>query len=339
MQIMLSKIFILVATTVSLGVSEPNPLREIVSAGQPRQIFQFGNLVEIESLTVRANGDLLVTTPSPSAEIWQLDPTAFNGSARHVASLNSSSALGILEIGEDVFAVTNGKVVSGPKGVAGSFSLQILKVAGAQNYNATIISHITVPEAGFLNKLASLQPHSDTILASDSNKGVVYAINTTSGSVQIVLQDAETMSPDTTVFPVGINGIQRVGSYLYYVNSSKGLLNRVRLRHNGTAAGPYETIANFSSTLSLPDDFAILPNGEAFIAGSNQIAHVRPNGLFTILAGGVNDRILAGATSARFGRGTASRTLYITSSGHISSPANITFVEPGKVMEIEINEH
>ncbi|KAJ3496565.1 hypothetical protein NLG97_g2571 [Lecanicillium saksenae] len=320
-----------------LATDQPNESRWQVKSGEPQTVFQFGDLIEIENAVVRNNGKLLITTPSPSAQLWQLDPRAVNGSAKLVTTFDSPSALAVLEIRPDVFAVTTGKVVAGPSGVTGSFSLHVLKISGCGD--AQMLNSIPVPDAKFLNKLAYLQPGSDVVLASDSQHARVYAINTASGEVEIILEDEETMGADANVFPVGINGLQRLGAYLYFVNSSKGLLNRVSLLPNGTAAGPYQRVANFSETVKLPDDFAILPSGEAFIAGSNQILHVQLDGSFETIIGDKTSKLIAGATSARIHSSTYNDVLYVTTSGHLSSPATEHYIEPGKVVSFSLDEY
>lgn len=151
-----------------------------------------------------------------------------------------------------------------------------------------------------------------------------------------MLQDAETMNA-TSSFPIGVNGLQTIDSTLYYINSAKALLSRVDINPDGTAAGPYEIVANISSSLLLPDDFAILPSGEAFIAGSNEILYVQPDGNFSVIAGGEQELQLAGATSAIFGIGKQKHTLYVSSSGHDSKPGNSTDITSGKIVVIKIS--
>lgn len=306
----------------------------MISTSTAEEIFQFGQLVEIENSFIQPNGKLLFTTPSPSAQLWQVDPSQGNITAKLVSSFDSPSALAVHSISDSRYAVTTGQVVAGPSGVVGSFSLHVLDVSDCGQ--ASLVKTIPVADAKFLNKMVPLHPGSDVMLVGDSQKSRIYAVDTASGDVQVVLQDDATMGSNASVFPVGINGLQRVGPFLYYVNSSKGTLNRVMLGPDGQAVGDFEVVADFSDTVKLPDDFAVLPNGEAFIAGSNQILQVSPDGSYQSIAGGINDKTFAGATSARLDQAGDSLSLYITTSGHISSPSTVKFVEPGKILKVDL---
>lgn len=305
-----------------------------VTAEPLSPIFQFRNAVEIEDLVVRPNGKILFTTPSPAAEIWQINPSQANGTAEIIAHFNRTSALGITEVDVDVFAVSTGNIGPGFTGVVGSFAVHLLDFTRGP---VEISRSIAVPDARFLNKLTMLDSPWPTLLASDSQRGLVYGIHLPSGSARPLLQDNATMNA-TPDFPNGINGIQHVGRYLYYTNSSKGLLCRVGLHPSATTAGPFEIVANVSNAVPLPDGFTVLPDGRAFVAGSNQILYVRPDGTYNVFEGGVNDKELAGATSAQFGVGPNASTLFLTTSGHISKPATIAFTEPGKIMSVEVHE-
>ncbi|KAJ5812282.1 hypothetical protein N7474_008583 [Penicillium riverlandense] len=304
-----------------------------VTAGPPSPIFQFGSAVEIEDLVVRPNGKILFTTPSPAAEVWQINPFQANGSAEIIAQFNRTSALGITQVDIDVFAVSTGNIGPGFSGVVGSFAIHLLDFTHGR---VAIGQSIDVPDAKFLNKLTMLDSPSPILLASDSQRGLVYGIHLASGSAQPLLQDHATMNA-TPSFPNGINGIQRVGRFIYYTNSSKGLFCRVGLHPNGTTAGPFEIVANVSNAVPLPDGFTVLPDDRAFVAGSNQVLYIRADGRYNVFDGGVNRKELAGVTSAQFGVDSNATTLFLTTSGHISEPATISFNEPGKVISVDVH--
>lgn len=302
-----------------------------ISAGKISTNFQFGNSVEIEDLVVRPNGNILFTTPSPSAEVWQINPAKSNGSAERVAALHSTSALGIAQVDTSVYAVSAGNLSSGMSGVMGSFAIHLLDLSKGR---AEITREIPVPEAKFLSKLSMLNTSEPTLLASDSQRGRVHAIDLKSGKTRTLLQDAATMN-STSSFPNGVNGIQHVGNHIYYTNSAKGLFCRTGISSTGSPSGKFETVANITTAVPFPDNFAIRPDGHAFISGSNQVLHVAPDGEFNVIAGGAKGTQLAGVTSAKFGAGQSSRTLFVTSSGHISMPG-ASYVEPGKIVSFEV---
>ena len=320
------------AACVCLACTRPDH-RSDIATGPLSRVFQFGNAVEIEDLAVRPNGHILFTTPSPTAEVWQINPAQTNGSAELIARFNKTSALGITPVDTDIFAVSTGNLGHEFSGVVGTFAVHLLDFSRGI---AQVSRSIEVPNAKFLNKLTMLTGDSPTLLASDSQRGLVYVIDLATGLARPLLQDTPTMGA-TPKFPNGINGIMRVGKYLYYTNSSKGLFCRVALPPNGHVASSFEVVADISNAVHLPDGFTVLPDGGAFVVGSNQILYIRPDGTYKVIAGGANDTELAGVTSARIGVGQNTNTLFLTSSGHISKPANISFVEPGKVASVEVH--
>lgn len=324
-----------VSTLTETTAAFPSASRSRVTAKSISTVFQFGYDAEIENLAVRPNGNILFTEPSPGANVWEIDPSIVNGSAILRKDFpDVTTALGVSSIGPDVFAVTTGDVGSGFAGDVGTFAVHILRYTSNNTVQTT--GPIRIPEGKLVNKITPLDPPSDVILVSDPESYHVLSVNLRTGAIKTVLHDAETMNA-TTSFPIGVNGIRTVGKYLYYINTAKALLARVALNRDGSAAGPYEIVANISRTLLEPDDFTVLPSGDAFIAGSNEIVHVQPDGKFSVLAGGEHQLQLAGATSALFGVGPKSNILYVTTTGHGSAPGNTTFVEPGKVVAIEIN--
>lgn len=318
--------------TYSLTVNARSATSDI-AAGHLTPIFQFGQSVEIENLAVRPNGNILFTTPSPSAEVWQINPSQNNGSAERVAIFDKTSALGITQVDPTVYAVSVGNLSSTMSGVVGSFAIHLLDFARG---SVQVTKTIEVPDAKFLNKLAMLDRSSRILLATDSQRGLVYAIDLNSGVTKILLQDSATMNATASFFN-GVNGIQRVKDFVYYTNSAKGLLCRVHVSADGVSSGRFETVANITSSLPHPDDFAILPDGRAFIVGSNEVLYVDARGRYKVIEGGVNNKELAGVTSAQLGVGQNTTTLFLTTSGHISKPASFSFTEPGRILSLEID--
>ena len=81
-----------------------------------------------------------------------------------------------------------------------------------------------IPEAKFLNGLATLPTNPSVLLVGDSGAGLVYSLDSTSGEYSVAIDDAS-LKPNAS-FPVtlGVNGIQfRPGQddYVYFTNSFK----------------------------------------------------------------------------------------------------------------------
>ncbi|GAD98455.1 hypothetical protein NFIA_026140 [Paecilomyces variotii No. 5] len=324
-----------VSALTETATSLPSAFSSRVRVKSISTVFQFGYDAEIENLAIRPNGNILFTEPAPGANVWEIDPSIANGSAILRKDFpDVTTALGVSSIGPDTFAITTGDVGTGFAGEVGTFAVHVLRYT-SENTSQTA-GPIHIPGGKLVNKITAFDPPSDVILVSDPESSHVLSVNLKTGAIKTVLHDAETMNA-TTNFPIGVNGIRTAGKYLYYINTAKALLSRVAVNRDGTAAGPYEIVANISSTLLEPDDFAVLPSGDAFIAGSNEIVHVQPDGKYSVLAGGEHQLQLAGATSALFGVGCKSNILYVSTTGHGSAPGNTTFLEPGKIVAIEVS--
>lgn len=132
--------------------------------------------------------------------------------------------------------------------------------------------------------------------------------------------------------PTGVDGIHLHAGFAYYSNFAGNFLARVAIHANGTAAGLYETFA----TVAKPDDFVITPDGTLFVAGNNTLWEVSASGTVSAIAGGANETVLVGATSAQLGRTAAERGIvYVTTNGGEGDPVDGQ-VLPGKVAAVTV---
>ncbi|EME40831.1 hypothetical protein DOTSEDRAFT_74406 [Dothistroma septosporum NZE10] len=304
------------------------------------KVFQFShNGTQVENLAVRSNGNVLFTLSAPSAQVWQVDPRVGNSSGTLVASTaqlsNTSSAGGITEVEPDLFAVVSCDLT------LTSGTCKVHTIDFTTQARLPKVDYITtVAEGVFLNGLASLCGGGRTVLASDSFRDpqAIFKIDLKSGASTVALQDKSMEPPanSTRVPAIGINGLRKLGDYVYYTNSGTSTLWRVPIHPDGTAAAPSTLVSNLTTIQPFVDDLAIRPDGTAFVAGSNEITVVRPDGCTTILAGAVNQTMpLAGTTSAQCGRGSgAEEVLYVSTTGGAQDPVNGVYMEPGFVAAI-----
>ena len=185
-----------------------------------------------------------------------------------------------------------------------------------------------------------LQQGSSTILLADSIGGLVLGLDTRTGLYDVVLENALMKPPSAS--SLGINGLHTRDDFLYFTNSDQGFLGRVRIHlTNGTAAGPYEVVANIHSFC---DDFALGPGNAAYIATdpNNTIVKVQTVGEYAgsamIIEGNLNSTAFAGATAAAFGRTSHDHSiLYVTTNGGLRAPVNGSFVQGGKLSAIKLD--
>jgi hypothetical protein len=158
-------------------------------------------------------------------------------------------------------------------------------------------------------------------------------MDTRTGNASVILRD-ETMAANTNEGPLlGINGLKVHGGHVYYVNTPNRIFCRMPVNATtGHALGPREIIARNV----LADDFAISPEGVAYLAGlrDNIVTRVFVNGTREVVAGHANSTALMSATSAAFGRNLSAGSLYITTGGETDHPVNNTRSRGGRVMEL-----
>ncbi|PTB63355.1 quino protein amine dehydrogenase beta chain-like protein [Trichoderma citrinoviride] len=304
----------------------PQPSQE-----DPRLVYQFANGTTIENVAVRSNGNLLLTlTDRP--ELYEVNPFIPKSAKLIHHFPDYLGLLGITEVSPDVFTLNAGNfsVTEGP--TKGSFA--VWQVAFHKD-QPNVSKVADIPEALSLNGMTTLPSSPNTILTADSTAGLVYSVNTRTGSYKVVLDD-ETFKPAADAeLPIGINGIRFLDHYVYYTNSFKALFGRVRVNKSGFATGSYETIA----TGILGDDFALTPEA-AYIAGNptNTVTEVDlSTGENEVIAGNLNSSLVAGDTSVAFGRTKKDKhVLYVVTTGGSLSPVNGTFSEGGKIVALDI---
>ncbi|KAJ6011943.1 hypothetical protein N7499_013086 [Penicillium canescens] len=266
-----------------------------------RKVYQFPNGTWVENIAVRANGNLLVTLVNVP-EVWEVMPSAKPGGseARLVHHFTSEAmATGIAELSPDVFAVITPN--------------SVWRVNLNEGCEESPVRLATLP-AGNLNGMATLDHETGRVAISDSEAGLVWGLDTQTRNFSVILRD-ETMAANTKEGPLlGINGLKVHGGYVYYVNTPERIFCRIPINTTtGHALGPREVITQGV----LADDFAISPQGVAYLAGlrDNIMTRVFMNGTREVVAGHRNSTTLMSATSAGFGRKLGAGTVYITTGG------------------------
>lgn len=323
---------VLSAFSVLLASASANP----VAAGgsckappvAPRTLYTFVNGTQLENIAVRSNGNLLLTRIN-KPELYEFNPSDVSSGAKLLQTFPGYvSLLGITELTPDVFAFITGNFSFPAGGVAKSFSIWTVAIHN-QDYKYAKVADI--PDATFLNGLATL--NAGAVLASDSTNGVVYRVDLKSGKYEVVLDDASFKPPAAAPIAIGINGLRIHEEYAYYTNTFGQLFGRVRIDADGRACGAYEIIAsNF-----VGDDFAITP-AASYITGNfqNVVTKVDVAGKVSVVAGNINSTLVAGATSAQFGRTWRDKNvLYVVTNGGELSPVN-GFSEGGKVVALDV---
>ncbi|KAK3115421.1 hypothetical protein LTR53_005268 [Teratosphaeriaceae sp. CCFEE 6253] len=295
---------LLLALHLFAATSYTLPLPDDAAVGL---VWQFPNTTWIENLAVRHTGEILCTSLSAAA-IFMVDPFAHT-EVTVVQFEAGNGVLGITEVESDVFVVVTARVdlatSEAAPGSAAAWKVDMNAwVLGAPNV-VTLVANLT--DVGLPDGVVPLT-EPDTVLIADAAQGLIWKLSTRTGEYTIVLDD-DILRSHNPHLPLGVDGLHILDEYLYFTNLGDNIFARVAIDTTlGNATDQIEIVA----TLPFPDDFALAGDGTAYVVGANQLYRVSPAGKVDVLAGGVNDTTLEGATSATFGRtGGDAGVLYI----------------------------
>ncbi|KAL8743465.1 MAG: hypothetical protein Q9190_004181 [Brigantiaea leucoxantha] len=308
-----------------------------------RLVHQFSNLTWIENIAVRSNGHLLITLLT-SPDLYELDPSLTTNPDHQPTLIHSFTpslaVLGIAEYTHDVFAVVVGNANYATSDEApGTYSVWSVDM----NTSPASVSLISkIPEAKFLNGAAAFH---GAILLADSAGGLVWRVDPVSRKYKVVLQ-SPLMAPGLGNVPLGICGIRTYGNSVYFTNCDRGILARVPVNPDGSAAGPYEIVLNNDG---YTDDFAIDIVGNVYLAQTDTNTVAKASGVgkwgkkqmsLKVVAGNVNSSEIANPTACAFGRTREdANQLYVATNGGLSAPVNGTYVEGGKIVAVDLGRY
>ena len=300
-------------------------------------IYQAPNGTWLENLAVRSSGSVLMTSLT-GPNVWFVDPHAPSPGSILVHSFTEAWVTGgITETTPDTFyvAVANFSITAMVPAAPGSIRLFRISFPDPKSpLNAQISLAATLPDALLVNAITTL--NANTILAADTLKGVVWAVDVVSGSSFIAISDPLLTHPAGSPVP-GLNGLKIFnGNTLYFTNSARFLFGKIPLHPNGTAAGPAVNVTSAFKKTSY-DDFALDSQGDAFLPNgpSDSIAEVNSDGEQKVVAGERGSTEIAEPTAAQFGRTLLDNDiLYVTTAGGLGSPINGTTIVGGQLVAV-----
>ncbi|KND91766.1 hypothetical protein TOPH_03445 [Tolypocladium ophioglossoides CBS 100239] len=266
---------------------------QLAQAVQVQLLYQFPDAKQsIENIAIRRNGELLLTT-FDDGQLYALDPLAKDPEPRVVVKVPDATGLtGIVEIEEDMFAVSCGiNNLTDASMVEGSAKLVAIDFNKATDgVTPTVRTFAKIPNTQMLNGMAPLPHIGSTLMSADSNK-------------------------EAKRFSLGINGIKFSLVWMYFTNSDRRLFGRVQIDEFGNRKGEVEEIVRLPASSGLmPDDFSMFYNGTAFVAAHpNSVLKILPDGTWTVLVGGDSAVKLNEPTSTALTQD--GKTLYVVTGG------------------------
>lgn len=318
--------------TAALAVSAwPRPSKSISNL-TVSVLHDFGYPSWLENLAIRSSGEIL-TTRMDTPALYQVDP--HTGTPVEIATWNGKQWAGCLGIAEgktDRFYVILAALFEEGTflktgGVNSIFEVDMstfrLAADGTTVKRNATISHVTdIPEADFLNGMATLDD--SHVFVSDVYSGTVYLVDVSTGYYTLAVDDPLmkwSVAGDPPPTYLGSNGIKVHGGYLYWSNTAAGFLARVRIGSDGRPVGSSSVAV---TNVAKADDFQFGSDGRVFVA-QNQMDTLSvalpvvigdESVAASAIAGSNVTTVLAGVTSPKFGRTERDKNrLYLSTSG------------------------
>ncbi|TAQ88640.1 hypothetical protein B7494_g3029 [Chlorociboria aeruginascens] len=261
----------------------------------------------IENLAVRSDNQLLLTQINP-ANLYLFNP-AKPDPPTLIHTFSSASALtGIVELYPNIFYAVAGNYSITTGNTPGSYSLW--KIDFNPPESLPTISKITdLPEAGLPNGVVAI-PNENALFIADSANGTIIRFDVLTGTSSVFLSGTDLDPPLPPGSPLGVDGLSIHGKYVYFTDFGEETLYRIPFASNATL--PEQISSGFYG-----DDLDIDEKGSIWVAANfnNEIVVVDQNGEKTTVLGGQDQLTVAGPTSARFGRGSQDKILFVVTCG------------------------
>lgn len=231
--------------------------------------FPSSNPLFVENILTLPDNRLLLTSFSPTGELFVLDPNSQTPTPIAATSFpNTTIQLGIAPLGNNKYAVATG-ILGDLVFVYGTGNIRIISLAPNSN-TARQLDVIPVPDTYILNGMISLPARPHILLSADSTGGRILRTDTRTKQTATVISDPLLGTGNNTVLPLGVNGIKIRRGYLYFTNSALGIFARVKINEDGTKFGSeIEVVSRLQGKIGYTnafDDFVLDERtGDAYV--------------------------------------------------------------------------
>ncbi|KAF2472299.1 uncharacterized protein BDR25DRAFT_367116 [Lindgomyces ingoldianus] len=334
--------------------------------------FNNTTVVQLETLTTypfptvisdaiwHSKDSLLLTFTTP-AELQSITPNAIadpknpdNKAAYQILhSFDEQACGGIAYLGNDKYLLVTSNLQVFPKTnpAPGTHSLYIINLeAWTEGTKGVVVNKLVgLPEAKWLISIVPLPKSKNStrkfplVLISDAMAGSILQFDPdTKQSATWFTHPSMQPSPKADV-PVGINGLRYFNGYVYYTNTFAHSLYRLAVCDDSWTPNGKPELMIQDPEFPHGANFEIqkapgVP--QLYVTGSNRVVKVAMvdggRWTWTDIAGGANDTIVAGATSAVKGRVGLKEKMWVVTGGSLLSPWIKGFREGGKVVRMDI---
>jgi hypothetical protein len=298
----------------------------------------------LESLAVRADGSMLVTTVNKK-QLWYLPAPGARGSAKPIlVHTFNQTTMGIAEAEPDVFYVSTSNLYSTHESSLQRVDLRHWTPGRAAPVQTVLtFDHRTL----CLNGTSMLGPN--VLLIADCEAGVIDRVDLhadgTRATARVWLQDETMKIAHTKLAQPGVNGVRYDAKthFVYYTSTAQKLFMRVPVDPATLdPAGAPELV----TTGMMADDFCIDENADvAYVTTHRQNTIERvalephSNPARQTFAGKPFDLRLIGPASCAWlrGAGDYGAVAYITTDGGFTSPPPDHIVRPARILRAEFS--
>lgn len=313
-----------------------------------RLLHQFEAGTWVENIAVRPNGNLIVSTSTPNASVYEVDqpwlesPTV---SLVHTFDDHVDRLIGIGASSPDKFVVVGSRFDSTAESgmpINGTWAVLEIDFTGDDcPPSARLIA--AMPDAFLLQGVAALPWDPEGVLISSSflkSPGVVWRVDTRTGEYSLAVSDLPEMQTSLIGAPVGINGIKIRGNNLWWVNSDQFTLYRLEIDQTGAAAlgAKPEAVAYYQDAVL--DDFCFGSHNEPIIWATgnadNRLLAFDFDGRGAVVLGNGTDHVFPSPTACAFSSGGPGNLMYVTGRDKTLPLANGSFVIGGWVRAVDV---
>ncbi|KAI1415499.1 hypothetical protein F5Y13DRAFT_145173 [Hypoxylon sp. FL1857] len=337
----LLSLLVFIAPLIATGLAQSYPYNPLPM----RYIHQWPIPWYIQSLYVRDNGDIMITTVWPVASVWVLtDVLTDDPKATHIYTFDQANATtAITETQPDVFSIIGANQTSlgvGIDGDVGIWELDLRPGNGSYTEGFTIQEIVHMPEAGLCGNFAQLPKEPTTLLVGDTHKGVIWRVDTLKRTYELAAKEDHMHWLPWFITEFGISGVKINNGYLYWTLSYTATIWRIAISDDGFPlpdAKP-EEVKWIRSVFM--DNFEFAPRDHATIFAAlnadNRLLAIAPDGTPTYVAGTPDEMILTGPVSPAFGKVKGdTNTVYVVTDGALLNPVNGSIIEGGRIVAID----
>jgi len=309
--------------TVSLWLANLLAVSQCIRVNSVEKSKDFPIRSEVENLVVRPSGSVLAVVYT-FPQIYEV-PVATNATPKVIATFENThgvSSIAKSSTPDVYFVITGNFSFTNFTPTARSYAIHRLSFDACNN---AITKELAPLDAISQPNGMTHVPNTPYVLIADSRAGFIYRFNTETFELTTFFDHPLLKANGTALFPgsdvkviFGVNGIKLSRGYLYFSNTNRQFVARVKATGKEC---PLVGTPKIIATQTPADDIILNDlNGDLYIAenGGNALSFVGGCSNSTIpeiILGGGNSTVLQSPTAVIWAKGAEGRTLLVSTAG------------------------